>query len=112
MSAEALRLIALEDARQSKLHELLETIREQIRLGVPVEHRPDGLFQNIQDAVYAMRGRTPLMNDVVITTALTINRIDTTDGGIPVPNICDVCDGMGRRRAGQICTYCNDGVPA
>lgn len=60
-----------EDERQAKLHELLETIREQIRLGVAPEHRPEGLFQNIQDAVYAMRGRTPLMNDVVITSRLT-----------------------------------------
>lgn len=70
VGSEALRLLAAEDARQEKLHELLETIREQIRLGVEPEHRPDGLFQNIQDAVYAMRGRTLLMNDVAITAAL------------------------------------------
>ncbi len=67
---EALRLLAAEDERQSKLHELLETIREQIRLGVPPEHRPEGLFKNIQDAVYAMRGRTPLMNDAAIIGGL------------------------------------------
>lgn len=70
VGSEALRLLAAEDARQEKLHELLETIREQIRLGVEPEHRPDGLFQNIQDAVYAMRGRTLLMNDIAITAAL------------------------------------------
>lgn len=64
---EALRLLAAEDERQSKLHDLLETIREQIRLEVPVEHRPAGLFKNIQDAVYTMRGRTPLMNDMAVT---------------------------------------------
>jgi hypothetical protein len=67
---EALRLLAAEDERQAKLHDILETIREQIRLGVPPEHRPDGLFKNIQDAVYAMRGRTPLMNDAAIIAAL------------------------------------------
>lgn len=71
MAGEALRLLAAEDERQSKLHEILETIREQIRLSVAAEHRPDGLFKNIQDAVYAMRGRTPLMNDVAITAALS-----------------------------------------
>lgn len=64
-------LLKAEDARQEKLHELLETIREQIRLGVAPEHRPEGLFKNIQDAVYAMRGRTPLMSDLAITVPLT-----------------------------------------
>jgi hypothetical protein len=68
---DALRLLAAEDARQSKLHDLLETIREQIRLEVPPEYRPEGLFQNIQDAVYAMRGRMSLMNDVAITAPLS-----------------------------------------
>lgn len=75
---EALRLLAAEDERQAKLHDILETIREQIRLEVPPEHRPDGLFKNIQDAVYAMRGRTPLMNDAAITAA--ISRIDVSAG--------------------------------
>jgi hypothetical protein len=70
-SAAALRLLAAEDERQSKLHELLETIREQIRLEVAPEHRPEGLFKNIQDAVYAMRGRTRLMDDAAITHVLT-----------------------------------------
>lgn len=66
--ANALKLLAAEDERQGKLHELLETIREQIRTGVEPEHRPDGLFKNIQDAVYAMRGRTPLLNDAAIVS--------------------------------------------
>jgi hypothetical protein len=66
----ALGLLAAEDERQSKLHELLETIREQIRLEVKPEHRPEGLFKNIQDAVYAMRGRTALLNDAAIIAAL------------------------------------------
>lgn len=65
--AQALRLLMAEDERQSKLHDLLETIREQIRTGVEPEHRPGGLFKNIQDAVYAMRGRTRLMDDGAIT---------------------------------------------
>jgi hypothetical protein len=67
---EMTKALQAEDARQAKLHELLETIREQIRLEVLPEHRPKGLFQNIQDAVYAMRGRTPLMHDAVITSRL------------------------------------------
>ncbi|MES2030895.1 MAG: hypothetical protein V4477_17070 [Pseudomonadota bacterium] len=67
---EALRLLAAYDDRLQKLHDLLETIREQIRLGVEPDHQPDGLFQNIQDAVYAMRGRTLLMNDAAITGPL------------------------------------------
>jgi hypothetical protein len=70
----ALKLLAAEDERQSKLHDILEVIREQIRLEVAPEHRPDGLFQNIQNAVYAMRGRTPLMNDAAITAALAAHR--------------------------------------
>lgn len=65
----ALELIAAEDERQTKLHDLLETIREQIRTGIEPGHRPEGLFKNIQDAVYAMRGRTPLLNDAVIVGA-------------------------------------------
>lgn len=73
---EALRLLAAEDERQSKLHEILETIREQIRLEVAPEHRPDGLFKSIQDAVYAMRGRTRLMDDAAITQALKIDGAD------------------------------------
>lgn len=72
----ALRLLAAEDERQTKLHDLLEEIREQIRLGVAPEHRPDGLFQNIQNAVYAMRGRTPLMNDAAITSPLSTLALD------------------------------------
>lgn len=64
-------LIAAEDARQDKLHELLETIREQIRLEVAPEHRPDALFNNIQNAVYAMRGRTRLTDDAAVMAALT-----------------------------------------
>lgn len=68
--AEAMRLIIAEETRQAKLHDLLETIREQIRLGVAPEHRPDGLFKNIQDAVYAMRGRTPLMHDAAVTSVV------------------------------------------
>ncbi|WP_409188397.1 hypothetical protein [Bradyrhizobium sp. RDM4] len=69
-TTEARRLLAAEDARQDKLHELLEAIREQIRLEVAPEHRPEGLFNNIQNAVYAMRGRTRLMNDAAILVAL------------------------------------------
>ena len=86
MAGEALRLLAAEDERQSKLHEILETIREQIRLSVAAEHRPDGLFKNIQDAVYAMRGRTPLMNDVAITAALSAAPV-----GEPALRMCGYC---------------------
>lgn len=71
-AAEALCLLAAYDERLQKLHDLLETIREQIRTGVEPEHRPKGLFQNIQDAVYAMRGRTLLMNDAAITGPLQV----------------------------------------
>lgn len=71
LRSNALILLAAEDERQSRLHALLETIREQIRLEVAPEHRPATLFQNIQDAVYAMRGRTLLMNDAAITAALS-----------------------------------------
>lgn len=70
MDDEMTKALQAEDERQAKLHELLETIREQIRLEVLPEHRPEGLFENIQNAVYAMRGRTPLMNDAVITSRL------------------------------------------
>lgn len=66
----AMELLAAEDGRQAKLHDLLETIREQIRLEVAPEHRPVALFTNIQNAVYAMRGRTPLLNDAAIAETL------------------------------------------
>ncbi|MCO5129780.1 MAG: hypothetical protein M9932_04355 [Xanthobacteraceae bacterium] len=79
---EALRLLSAEDGRQSKLHDLLETIREQIRTGIEPEHRPEGLFKNIQDAVYAMRGRTPLMNDAAITCALYTDQSDGFKRGL------------------------------
>jgi len=67
---EALRLLEKEDQRQDQLHEILETIREQIRLGIEPANRPEGLMKNIQDAVYAMRGRTRLMDDAAILAAL------------------------------------------
>jgi hypothetical protein len=54
---EAAKIAESDEVRQSKLHELLETIREQIRLEIPPENRPENLFNNIQNAVYAMRGR-------------------------------------------------------
>lgn len=79
LRANALILLAAEDERQAKLHELLETIREQIRLEVPREHRPETLFQNIQDAVYAMRGRTLLLKDAAITAALAQGPDTSTD---------------------------------
>jgi len=66
----AMGLMAIEDGRQAKLHDLLETIREQIRLEVAPEHRPVALFTNIQNAVYAMRGRTPLLDDAAIAETL------------------------------------------
>ncbi|MGX9392525.1 hypothetical protein ACWX0K_20540 [Nitrobacteraceae bacterium UC4446_H13] len=97
---EALRLLKAEDDRQSKLHDLLETIREQIRTGVEPEHRPEGLFRNIQDAVYAMRGRTPLMNDAAITCALvgpsdpSSTRSEVTcPHGMPSSRRCSDCNG-------------------
>ncbi len=68
--ATVLDLLATEDGRQDKLHDLLETIREQIRIEVAPEHRPDGLMTNIQNAVYAMRGRTRLMDDAAIVAAI------------------------------------------
>ena len=70
MAKAALALLTAEDTRQDKLHELLETIREQIRIEVAPEHRPDGLMTNIQNAVYAMRGRTKLMDDAALAAAL------------------------------------------
>lgn len=76
----ALGLLAAEDTRNDKLHDLLETIREQIRLEVAPEHRPAGLMQNIQNAVYAMRGRTRLMDDAQITGPLsTIEPVESPD---------------------------------
>lgn len=57
-------ILIAEEERQSRLHDLLEVIREQIRTGVPPEHRPEDLFKNIQNALYAMRGRH-LLSDVI-----------------------------------------------
>lgn len=76
---EAIRLLAAEDKRQLQLLELLETIREQIRLSVKPEHRPEGLFKNIQDAVYALRGRLPLMNDAAIMAPLQANSLPASE---------------------------------
>lgn len=85
---EMTKALEAEDARQAKLHELLETIREQIRLEVLPEHRPEGLFQNIQNAVYAMRGRTPLMNDAVITSRLAAQSAAPVGEFKPNPMTC------------------------
>ncbi len=81
---QALQLLGAEDARQDKIQDLLETVREQIRLEVAPEHRPEGLMTNIQSAVYAMRGRTRLMNDAAITSALSpsTERAETIEGCI------------------------------
>ena len=67
---EAIRLLKAEDTRQLQILELLETIREQVRLGVKPEHRPDGLMKNLQTAVYGLRGRMPLLNDAAIMALL------------------------------------------
>ena len=67
----ALDLLQAEDERNDKIHDLLETIREQIRVDIAPEHRPEGLMTNIQNAVYGMRGRMRLMNDVAITAPLS-----------------------------------------
>lgn len=86
---EARRLLAAEDARQDKLQEILETIREQIRLEIQPENRPDGLFKNIQDAVYAMRGRTRLIDEAAIIHAIESRiadrRSDSTSPAIASP---------------------------
>lgn len=68
--ARALALLQAEDERNDKIHALLETIREQIRVGIAPEHRPEGLMTNIQTVVYAMRGRMRLMNDAAVTSPL------------------------------------------
>jgi hypothetical protein len=67
---EVIRLLKAEDQRQLQILELLETIREQVRLGVKPEHRPDGLMKNLQTAVYGLRGRMPLLNDAAIMAPL------------------------------------------
>jgi len=72
----ALAALAAEDARNDKLHDLLETIREQILTEIAPERRPNGLMTNIQNAVYAMRGRTRLLDDVSITSPLTPPSLD------------------------------------
>jgi hypothetical protein len=78
----AMDVFRAEDERQTKLHELLETIREQIRTEVAPEHRPQGLFKNIQDAVYAMRGRTPILNDARVSAVLARLRKPVTEGEV------------------------------
>lgn len=86
MRAAALTLLKAEDARQDKLHDLLEHIREQIRLDVAPEHRPERLMQNIQNAVYAMRGRTRLMDDAALTAALSVQQPAETRQTFVIPD--------------------------
>lgn len=69
MRAEALRLLKARDERDDKVQEIIEDLRE-IVLMMPAASRPDGLFKHAQDAVYAMRGRTRLMDDAALTAAL------------------------------------------
>jgi len=76
----ALNLLKAQDERTQKIHDMLEDIREQI-LEMPVEHRPAGLFNNMQHVVYAMRGRVPLMSDAAITSPLLAQA-----QGVKVPN--------------------------
>lgn len=67
--AEALRLLKARDERDDKVQEIIEDLREIVLL-MPAASRPDGLFKHAQDAVYAMRGRTRLMDDAALTAAL------------------------------------------
>jgi hypothetical protein len=69
MRAEALRLLKARDERDDKVQEIIEDLREIVLL-MPAASRPDGLFKHAQDAVYAMRGRTRLMDDAALTAAL------------------------------------------
>lgn len=69
MRAEALRLLKARDERDDKVQEIIEDLREIVLL-MPAASRPDGLFKHAQDAVYAMRGRTRLMDDAALTATL------------------------------------------
>lgn len=65
-----LELLGAEDKRNDKIHDLLETIREQIRTEIEPDQRPAGLMTNIQNTVYAMRGRMRLLDDIAITSPI------------------------------------------
>lgn len=69
MKAEALRLLKGHDERDDKVQQIIEDLREIILL-MPAASRPEGLMEQAQAAVYAMRGRTRLMDDAAITGPL------------------------------------------
>lgn len=73
MQIEALRLLKAHDEREDKVQEILEDLREIVLL-MPAASRPEGLMKQAQAAVYAMRGRTRLMDDEAITAALHPNQ--------------------------------------
>lgn len=70
MKLEALRLLRARDERDDRVQDILEELRE-IVLTMPASDRPEGLFKHAQDAVYAMRGRTRLMDDAAIVGPLS-----------------------------------------
>lgn len=70
MRSEALRQLQLRDERDQRVHDIIEDLREIVRQ-MPSASRPDGLMQKAQDAVYGMRGRLRLMDDAVLTAALS-----------------------------------------
>jgi hypothetical protein len=60
MRERAASLARIEDERCMSVLDLVEQIRELIRLQIPAEQRPNGLFKLAQDAVYGLRGRVVL----------------------------------------------------
>lgn len=49
-----------QDNRWEAVCGMIEKARESVRLKIPYDQRPADLFQNLQDALYAIRGRTSL----------------------------------------------------
>lgn len=90
IAAKIASVLEAEERRQMALSDMLEEIREQVRVGIAPEHRPAGLFQKVQDAVYAMRGRERLAD----VPCPDICRAAARDGVICPDESCDIADGI------------------
>lgn len=76
------RALEEQDRRWQQVHDMVEAAREATRLKIPYDQRPADLFKNLQDALYAIRGRTSLDDLLAAFTAPHTQGADDWRAGI------------------------------
>ena len=54
------QILKANDERWEQVHDMVQQARELVRLHIVYDARPPGLFQKLQDALHAIRGRAAL----------------------------------------------------